>query len=381
MLIIVVLIYLFTLGLGLNAFFERIVWIIFFLLLIKGIQIGKQDQFQFKKVFFGILLGYSLGLITLLVFQYSVDTEKIGTQYLENNNTAVVLILEGEPSTYQLPYILRNEILKGERWHMPILPFKLFQQKLLYERSNSLQDSFYINDMKQKLERILGGEYRVYVGYLYNRPFVEEVLQEAMLDGNGRLIITPVLLSETESLSQINRTILEVNPQQYRVNIKSTNPLWDSDALAQSFVERILQQMNHKAYGKAGVVLVGGPYRKGMENILYVKQEILFQEKIRDLLIKQGFSQQQIRKSFLNKQDITREMELLMEQGVKEILIMQVSSRAEGIEMRNRLDKITDNKEFNGSIEISHVSGWRHNDQLLLELARRIELINLQKWN
>ncbi len=66
---------------------------------------------------------------------------------------------------------------------------------------------------------------------------------------------------------------------------------------------------------------------------------------------------------------------------MNQILIMQVLPGGEGIEMRHQLEKILSQRNDDLKVEFSQVSGWRYNDQLLLELAKRIELINLQKWD
>lgn len=373
--------FLIIMTLVLKGIFQRIFLFGAFLMLVGVMSGWKKGSYSLKKIILCGLSAYLLGIIALLLLQHNIKHEKLAVNYLENNQTAVILLYEGEPATYQLPYVTRNLIQSNRPWELPLLPLQLFRQKLLYESTNSLENAYYTNNFKQKLTNILGNGYTVYTGYLNNTPYVEEVIQQAMEEGNGRLIISPVLLSESHSLKRIYQGILSVNPQQYRVKIKNTNPLWDSEALARSFVERILQQIDYRYKSRIGVLLVGGDHQKGMETQLHVKQEILFQEKVRDILLIEGFDAQQVRRSLLNKKDIHYEMDLLMEQGVRQILIMQVSPSGEGVEMRHKLEKIIDQRDNDLGVEIGHVSGWRYNDQLLLELAKRIELINLQKWD
>lgn len=381
MLWILLLFYLIILVMVLNGLLQRIIMIAIFGLLIKLTLHWSHEKYPVKKITLCLVSAYFLGTITLLLFQYNIDHQSMAINYVENNQTAVILIYEGEPPTYQLPYATRNLVQNNRLWEYPLLPLQLFRQKLLYESTNSLENHYYTDNFKQKLSNILGNNYQVYTGYLNNIPYVEEVIQQAIEAGNGKLIIAPVLLSESKSIDRIQQSILAVNPQQYRVKLKSTHPLWDSEGLAQSFVERIIQQIDYRYKSRTGVLLVGGSHQRGMEDQLHVKQEILFQEKVRDFLLAEGFQPQQVTRSFLNRKDIHSQLNLLMEQGVNQILIMQVLPGGEGIEMRHQLEKILSQRNDDLKVEFSQVSGWRYNDQLLLELAKRIELINLQKWD
>lgn len=381
MLWILLLFYLIILVMVLNGLLQRIIMIAIFGLLIRLTLHWSHEKYPVKKITLCLVSAYFLGTITLLLFQYNIDHQSMAINYVENNQTAVILIYEGEPPTYQLPYATRNLVQNNRLWEYPLLPLQLFRQKLLYESTNSLENHYYTDNFKQKLSNILGNNYQVYTGYLNNIPYVEEVIQQAIEEGNGKLIIAPVLLSESKSIDRIQQSILAVNPQQYRVKLKSTHPLWDSEGLAQSFVERIIQQIDYRYKSRTGVLLVGGSHQRGMEDQLHVKQEILFQEKVRDFLLAEGFQPQQVTRSFLNRKDIHSQLNLLMEQGVNQILIMQVLPGGEGIEMRHQLEKILSQRNDDLKVEFSQVSGWRYNDQLLLELAKRIELINLQKWD
>ncbi len=263
MLWILLLFYLIILVMVLNGLLQRIIMIAIFGLLIKLTLHWSHEKYPVKKITLCLVSAYFLGTITLLLFQYNIDHQSMAINYVENNQTAVILIYEGEPPTYQLPYATRNLVQNNRLWEYPLLPLQLFRQKLLYESTNSLENHYYTDNFKQKLSNILGNNYQVYTGYLNNIPYVEEVIQQAIEEGNGKLIIAPVLLSESKSIDRIQQSILAVNPQQYRVKLKSTHPLWDSEGLAQSFVERIIQQIDYRYKSRTGVLLVGGEPPEG----------------------------------------------------------------------------------------------------------------------
>ncbi|MBM7614601.1 CbiX/SirB N-terminal domain-containing protein [Alkaliphilus hydrothermalis] len=341
---------------------------------------GQMWKDKYKQYLIGLLTGYLLVIVLILCLQYRVQDKDIAINYVENQKTAIVLVLEGEPATYNLPMAIKNFRQKNKLSFIN-LPFQLYKNKYNYSKISSINTDYYYDYFEEEIKKEMEYQYPIYIAYLYNRPYMKEVLQEAIQEGNDKLMIVPVLLSESKSFQLMNEVIKEVNPLQYKVKIKNSFPLWDSEALAQSFVDKISQQVNVKEKSRVGILLVGEHDLKDINSNQNIKQEILFKEKVKDLLIKEGYSEPQIRLTPLKAKEIHMQLERLFEYGIKEVVVMQVSSATENIENRMIISQAIDDAEVPQYVSINFSSGWLYNDTLILELVRRIQLLNIQNWD
>ena len=364
-----------------SGFLEKIFLICSGLLIYKYcISKGQKWKHKYRQYAAGLMVGYLLVIGLILFLQYRVKKEDIAINFVANNKTAVIVVLEGEPSTYNLPLAIKNFRQKN-KWGLLSLPLNLYKNKYHYSKISSINTDYYYDYFEEELKKEMEYQYPIYIAYLYNRPYMKEVLQQAMKDGNDQLMIVPVLLTESRSFQLMNETIKEVNPMQYRVKIKNTFPLWDSEALAQSFVNKISEQVNVKEKSRVGILLVGEHDIEDANSKQNIKQEILFKEKIKDLLVKEGYSEPQIKLTPLKEKEISWQLERLFEYGIKEVVVMQVSSATENIENRLTISRGIADAEIPPHVSINFSSGWLYNDTLAVELVKRIQLLNMQNWD
>ncbi len=360
-----------------KGFVERIIWLISGIIIFKYFIIDwGQWKHRYKTIIVGILVGYMISVVLILLFQYTIKEEEIGIKFIENQKKTIILVYDGEPPTYEINQSIRN-VKKKSKWSVIMLPMRLFSLKLAYEKESSIDNPYYYHYVEKQLIEELDDQHSISTAYLYKKPYLKEVIQQTMKDGSGQLIICPIVLTESYDYQEINKVISDINPLQYRVKVKNTTPLWDSEVLARSFAEKILQQVKEESKSRIGLLLVTENLLQTENSPIHIKQEMLFIEKLKDFLISQGFLETHISISAIKGNEIEDKVERLLEYGVKEIVVMQVSETTEKIGSTIRLKKAIKNSEVPEEIRVEYISGWKYNRELISELVRKIRLLNL----
>jgi len=158
------------------------------------------------------------------------------------------------------------------------------------------------------------------------------------------------------------------------VKYKSTNYLWNSELVAKSYIKRINSSIRVSDKSRAGVILVGEIFNKKTPNETYLKQDVLFRQKISSLLKKDGYDNNKIRQSFLNERLIKEEMEILMEYGVGQIIIVHISNQSQKNYSIAMIENLVKSIEAPKGIKFTQIYGWAPDEFILEELLKRIEL-------
>ncbi|SCX89163.1 hypothetical protein [Alkaliphilus peptidifermentans] len=359
---------------------ERFLWILAVLLgciFFKNENIIKKSKIN--KVTLGIILGYFLTIVSLYLIQYKISSDYIAKNYLLNEKTAVILVFKGEPPTYDLPTILKNEFDYLSKYQYLNLPFRLFKTKLTYEKVSSISDSYYYTELKHLLQNEFTEEFKFYSSFINTRPYFEEVLNQAMVDGNGRIIISTVMLTDSNDFKKINEVVQRVNPIQHMRVVKNTNPLWDSDELSRGCVNWLNGYIEEDQRSNVGILILGEKYQAGLEEKNYIKQELLFREKVKDMLVQEGYNSRHVQHTFLDKRLVRNELEKLMNHAVKDIYIFQGTSLFEDINYKIEIEKILEGIDKPRGVEVHYITGWQLQDGVFNELNKRIKLLNMQR--
>ncbi|AOY77439.1 hypothetical protein [Clostridium formicaceticum] len=355
----------------------------FFFLLI-GIQYIKnkknvhQSKINYKNIFMGAACGYLIIIVSLIYFRYIPKANYIATNYVSNQKTAIILVFQGEPTTYNTSLATKNFIENNSFWKVSILPFILFKEKLTYEKievAASVHDSSrrFVNQLREEL----GEDYNIYPAYLANTPYLIETIDRAVQEGNQRIIVSPFLLTECRDFIGIVNQVKRLNLQQYNVEPRMVEALWNSEFIAKSFVNQTIQSTVSPHKQNVGILLIGPSVEKREVSFPHIKQDILFREKIKDYLIKEGYNNNKIKLTFLQKRDIHAAIEGLMEYGVGEIILFLATTDLQQMRHYLTVEKIIEGLEVPYSVNIHKVDPWRFNDAIAKELCRRILLRNL----
>ncbi|QUH20963.1 hypothetical protein [Alkaliphilus sp. B6464] len=357
-----------------NGTFERILYMILGILLYLIISKEKNNRFgYYKKAISGLIIGYLVANTILIGSKYEIAYEKFNNN-IGDNKTAIILLFDIDPPTYKPSILIKNFKDTNAFLKFYKLPFDLYKHKILIEKLGRNINTFYSELMTKKLQENLGEDYVVYKGYVNQAPYIEETIQQAINNGNSQIIITPISLVGTKDIELHQGIVQETKFQTEDVKLKSTNYLWDSELIAKSYLEKVNSSIQVMDKSRAGIILIGEIFNKETLNETYIKQDVLFREKIRNLLKKDGYDNNKIRLSFLNKRLIEEEMERLMEYGVGQIIIVHISNQSQKNSSLEMVQNVIKSLEAPQDIKFIQIYGWTPDEYMLQELLKRIEL-------
>ncbi|MCC5912543.1 MAG: hypothetical protein JJT76_19160 [Clostridiaceae bacterium] len=360
---------------------ERILWVLVSILIIlqyiKQKRTYRSRKEQCKKISIGILTGYILSIICLVHIQYHPQEIYVGRNYVPQDKSAIILVIKSEPPHYDMPLIVKNHRDHSSFWTHSILPFTLFRDKLNYEKIDGGLNYNYGRRLQYHLNKKFQETFTVYIAYSHTKPYLDEVINLAMAEGNQRIILTPVFLTESKDFKAIENKVTQINPSQYKIDIKTTKPLWDSEAVATSFVEQVNHFNSSSRKENIGVILVGKEVKKAHGDSIHIKQDLLFRDKVKDFLVVDGYNKNKIRLTSFDKKNIVHEAQALMEYGVGEIIVVPTSTSLQKIKYKIILERAINSIKTPYAVRVYTIDPWNFNDYVIEELLNRIELLNL----
>lgn len=338
-----------------------------------------------SRIFMGIVLGIFLGYCGLftIVVEGSFEDQLAG--FRNRENTAVLLIFEGEPEKYNLPMLVNS--LKKERKGIEkvYIPIKLYQYKRAYEEQGISRYNEKASQIRDKLRDLLTPHYDVFISYIYCMPYHYEVMEQMILKENyGKVIIVPVSLSK--SVEQIGGADGNLAKHLFtsKATLRYSAPLWNSEKIAKAVVKRIGDFNENTDINHAGIILMGkesAPVNQPVMEPNHIKQELLFMEKIKKMLVDQGFDQRKIIDLEVDedKKAIKNAVHGLQQYGVGKIYMVAIGDFWDKIESQSRMDRIIKEIKKEEDVDICYIEGWGVEGLLIEELENRIRLLNVQE--
>ncbi|QXM05800.1 CbiX/SirB N-terminal domain-containing protein [Crassaminicella indica] len=367
------------------GFLERLsvaILTIFFCIFIKNIK--KVKLSYICTVLCGMIVGILLCNYVLFFFEYKEECKNEFIYKEENENTAVLLVYDGEPERYDLPILLKNMNRKYSLKENIFLPLRLYRYKRVYEKVGISRYNYISRSIGQKLSNHLDDGYDIYISYLNNKPYYEEVFYEKVLKQKyKKIIIVPVFLTESINYKNIVHK-LEMDHLYNRKNIlKFMNPLWNGEKIIKSIVQEACNEDGEKK--EMGIILIGSMdimVNKDIEPKA-VNQQRLFMEKIKKGLIKNGFEERKIKflRQNLNDSEINNILGELQQYGVGKILFIGIDDILDKIENQYKIEKSIEKIKRTEELDIKYMKGWGESDLVIEELEFRIRLLNVEKWN
>jgi len=361
--------------------FERLLYLILGVLLYLIIIKEKSNKYRdYKKNISGLIIGYLVANIILISSKYEITYENFSNYNVKENKNAVILLFDVDVPKYRPSILIKNFMDTSSLHDFYKLPFNLYRNKILSERFSGNINQYYSQLMAKELQNNLNEDYTVYKSYINQAPYVDEVIQQAIIEGNGQIIVMPISLVEEKDIESYHSIIHGTRFQVENVKFKSTNYLWNSELLAESYLERINVSIQVSDKSRAGVILVGEIFNNKTPNETYLKQDVLFRQKISSLLKKDGYDNNKVRLSFLNKRLIKEEMERLMEYGVGQIIIVHISNESQKNSSIAMIENLVESIEAPKGIKFDQIHGWAPDKYILKELLKRIELAKYKSY-
>ncbi|WP_231701892.1 ferrochelatase [Crassaminicella thermophila] len=204
-------------------------------------------------VFTGIVLGIILCSYILFFFEYKNDIKKEPSTISKNENTAVLLLFDGEPERYDLPVLLKNMHTNDNLKNRIYIPFRLYQYKRAYEHIGISRYNDISKNLREKLLKHLDEGYDVYVAYLNNKPYYKEIIYEKIIKENySKVIVAPIFLTESKAYKRAVYDLEMENLYASNGMLKFMSPLWDSEKTAKSIVKQVCKINSKK--NEVGIV-------------------------------------------------------------------------------------------------------------------------------
>ncbi|KXG75918.1 hypothetical protein [Thermotalea metallivorans] len=338
-----------------------------------------------SRIFMGMVVGIFLGYYGLFTMIEEGSFEDQLPGFRNRENTGVLLIFEGEPEKYNLPMLVNS--LKKERKGIEkvYIPIKLYQYKRAYEKQGISRYNEKASQIRDKLRDLLAPHYDVFISYISCMPYHYEVMEQMILKENyGKVIIVPVSLSKTvEQIGGAEGNLVK-HLFTSKAILRYSEPLWNSEKIAKSVVKRIGDLNENADINHAGIILMGKESAHGNQQIMepnHIKQELLFMEKIKKMLVNQGFDQRKIigLEIYEDKKAIKNAVHGLQQYGVGKIYMVAIGVFWDKIENQSRMDRIIKEIKREENVKICYIEGWGVEDLLIEELENRIRLLNVQE--
>ncbi|EOD01248.1 hypothetical protein L21TH_0602 [Caldisalinibacter kiritimatiensis] len=170
------------------------------------------------------------------------------------------------------------------------------------------------------------------------------------------------------------------------IQIKYSEPLWNSEKIVESYKTKIRKQIDLDNLVDTGVILIG----EGLESsedlriVNAIKQDLMFRKKIKNYLTKEvGLDDSKVRLCWYDNMepDYLEEIKSLLEYGVGNIICVYTNPGATDISNNVIAVNIKNRIELPEKVKIKVIDGFVYDTNLIYELKKKIEFINLQKWD
>jgi hypothetical protein len=344
-------------------------------------EIRKISFMQFCIGIGGMIVGILLCSHFLFFFEYKDESRKESIYAEENENTAVLLVYEGEPERYDLPIHLKNINTSNSIKEKIFLPIRLYQYKRVYENIGISKYKDISRRIGQKLSTHLDHGYDIYISYLNDQPYYKDVICEKVLRQKyKKMIIAPILLTESLNYQYVVHELEMENLYMNKNSLKFMKPLWDGEKITKAIVKEACRENEDKK--DMGIVLMGNMKGEGVRSKA-VNQERKFVENIKKELMKNGFEERKIKftgQSF-KEEELNKNLGELQEYGVGKILLVEIDDVLDKIENQYRIEKLIKKMKGVENLDIRYMAGWGEKDLIIEELEYRIRLMNVEKWN
>ncbi|MEG0180695.1 MAG: hypothetical protein RR657_02295, partial [Peptostreptococcaceae bacterium] len=244
---------------------------------------------EYKKIICGVLIGFCMINIGIILFiKDDIKSNVLEVEELNKDETVVLLLYDGEDKNYNLSE-RANEIYfeQGYKAYLNSL-YNLNKYKGYYEKLGSSDFKDTANDIAIGLREKLDDNYKVLNTYMYTNPYLENTLNEVILQGYKEIILCPMFITEGKDFEVFNKRLQGMELSKYGVNLEITDVFYKSNNLAKSYTDEIVGNINNKDVD-AGVLLIG------LEDENNLEQDIIFREKIKYYIEKEKNAKIQIK--------------------------------------------------------------------------------------
>ncbi|WP_427338481.1 hypothetical protein [Caloranaerobacter sp. DY30410] len=330
-----------------------------------------------------ILITYILSISFLFTQKYNMKIGSLNT-YRRKEDKAVLLVVEGESPVYIPSKAITNIWLNESFLSKISMPYQLYNIKKNYHMIGKSDYNKNIQKLVNKLRNGLSEEYYINIAYLKDTEYVEEKIFDLVTKGYYKIIIVPVIVSEGSEFAGLKKRIEKLRLYNYNVQIRWTEPFWNSEYLVISYINKISSNVNAKKIKDTGIVLIGQGESNKSNLIKSIKQQIMFSKKVKTYLVEElGIDESKIKIAWFDKlkPDYVQAVKEVLEYGVGEVLCIYLKPTTTNIDNNIIANKIKRQIDFPEGIKIKVIDGFCNDDNIIKEIRNRIRLADMKVWN
>lgn len=332
-----------------------------------------------------VAITYVLTTFFLFTQQHTIIDKNFYSNR-ENDKIAILLAYNGESPMYDLSIELSNIKLKGNLNEKLLSPFLLNSRKNNYSTIGKSQHREKTNQIASRLQSLLPQDNEVYIGYLYDKKYIEETLIDIVNDGYHKVIVVPMFLTEDENYFFLKNRIDKMKLFNRNIQIRYTEPLWDNETVVKSYLRKINSNIAEGKILDTGIVIIGEGEKGYDDNkfITSIKENIMFRNKIKDYLVDiLNFPQEKIRlgwDSYIEPK-YTQEVRELLEYGVGEILCIYTDPQTNYIQNSIILQELRSEIELPEGVKIKIIDGFLNSYDFIYEIRNSVQIEMLKTWD
>jgi hypothetical protein len=332
------------------------------------------------------IVGYLISSYIFLTPPVRYDTrEIISSKIVRDGHTAIVYFTHGEPETFS-PDGWLNQFKEFDSQGIRFIPFiarPLFifilrRKYLQVGKSNHRQGHIVMLKKLEEAYRLEGNlKMRFYLSFLDDNPRPDVATIKALYNGASRIVVANVFLTISNHTAEGRKLIEQLDLKKYNIDLRFTEPLWNSRLLMLAFIEKIYKEIGDTKKEKVAVALIGHgqPYEWDKEWPTLTEQENSFRDNIIEMLVEEGFDRMNLGNAWMEFKDPKPYtlMKKFVENGVEKILYFAASISADSIHSQSDIPELVHRYHFPEDIEVINLGAWNDHPMVISAIKERID--------
>lgn len=302
-----------------------------------------------------------------------------------DGHTAVVYLTHGEPPIYD-PISWINQMNEFDEQGIPFIPYMVrpFFFKALRDSYLTVGKSEHrerhitmIRDLEQAYRAAGDTETRFYLSFLDDNPRAPAAVIEALNDGASRIVVSEVFVTVSSHTEEGEHQIRELGLEDYGVDLRFTGPIWDSEMIYRSFVDRVNAARGATDKSKLGVLLVAHGQPDEWDGLwpLQTEHELLFGQRILELLEADGYPRENLGRAWMSfkQPKPASEVERLYAGGIEKLLFFSSTIAGAGIHSQYDIPELVYEADVPADFPIVNLGGWGNDAAATLALKQKID--------
>jgi hypothetical protein len=305
---------------------------------------------------------------------------------LQRGHTAIIYFTHGEPETYN-PIGWLNQFRELDEQGVKFIPFfarpafiYLLRKKYL-EAGKSNHRQVHLQ-MLGKLEDAFRNEgdssTRFYIAFLDDYPRPDAAVIQALNEGAHRIIVSNVFLTISNHTAEGKKIVEQLGCGKYGVDVRFTEPLWNSETLMRAFVEKVYQNIGSTPKEKVAIALIGHgqPAEWDEQWPTLTEQEISFREGIIEMLVKEGFRRENLGSAWMEFKEPKPYalMQNFVRNGIEKVFYFAAAISADAIHSQSDIPDLVHKYTFPANVEVINLGAWNAHPLVIKAIKERIDI-------